>query len=374
LYNESGNPPGDQPAKKDALPKSADGGVKEWNVVSSVGKTERALPAEELAERARIAKPQGGVGCGIDRVPTKEGVRDWYNSLSKGEKAALQDPRAVVTLTATASLVGTREHNDKLTQRRGDETKKILLDLGVKAEIKVEAMGFKNAEERGAPKGKDNHQDRVVYIDIQKAGKGEGQAQPSTEKPSGKEVQPPKGLTEQPRLPKEYDFDKELRDFLKHPIIKEKDLVTTMLKAAKQLIDATGELHDANVAAARLVGSFYSLNIIARDGRVADNPHVQQGKPYTATELGDRTRQVQRYRELMDNDRALCQVYNTGAPKDIERGIAAVADAVNKVLADCKTPAERQVALDKFATTTHRVIGDNREKRLQELRERRGRR
>ncbi|MDP2989980.1 MAG: hypothetical protein Q8O57_05390, partial [Kiritimatiellota bacterium] len=243
MYNESGNPPGDQPAKKDALPKSADGGVKEWNVVSSVGKTERALPAEELTERARIAKPQGGVGCGFDRVPTNEAVKDWYNSLSKEEKAALQDPRTVVTLTAIASLVGSGAYNQALTEQRGAAVKEILQkDLGVKAEIKVEAMGFKNAAERKAPEGKDNHQDRVVYIDIQKAGKGE-----STEKPSGKEVQPPKGLTEQPRLPKEYDFDKEFRDFLKHPIITEKGLVTTMLKAAKQLIDATGELHDANV-------------------------------------------------------------------------------------------------------------------------------
>jgi outer membrane protein OmpA-like peptidoglycan-associated protein len=209
MFDETGNPPGDQPVKKDAQPKPADGGVKEWNVVSSVGKTERALPPEELAERARIAKPQGGVGCGFDRVPTKEAVKDWYNSLSKEEKAALQDPRTEVVLTATASLVGTREHNDKLTQRRGDAVKDILeKDLGVKAKILTDPQGFTNAEENEAPKEKDNHRDRVVLIDILKGGKGEGQAQPSGEKPPAIETRPPIGQAQPSR---EEPSDKEVQ-------------------------------------------------------------------------------------------------------------------------------------------------------------------
>ena len=194
MYTESGSPPGDQPVKKDAQPKKADGGVKEWNVVSSVGKIEQALPLEELAERARIAKPQGGVGCGFDQVPTKEAVKDWYNNLSKEEKAALQDPLTVVSLTALASLVGTRDYNDKLTQRRGDAVKETLKkELGVKADIKIDPMGFSIAEGLHAPPNKDNHRDRVVYIDIIKVNKGEAPVQPAGEKPPAIETQPPTG-------------------------------------------------------------------------------------------------------------------------------------------------------------------------------------
>jgi len=370
----------DKPAKTDSAPKPPGGGAKEWNA-RSVTHAEQPLSAAERAERARVASPQGGVGCGFDRVPTGEAVKDWYNGLSKEQKAALQDPRTVVTLTPTASLTGSRPYNVDLTQRRGEAFKQTLQDLGVKAKIVIEARDFEPAEDRGAAKGKDNHQDRVVYADINKADKtapaGVKQQQdkaaaPTGEKPAGKDVQPPKDITEPPCLPKEFNFDRKLSDFLKNGKVDENTLITKMLQAAKKMFEATHELHAANVAASRLLGTFYALNIVGRDGRVANNPHVKDGKPYTAGELADRLSGP--YGADLATKRTQCQVYNKDAPKDVDRGIAAVAEAANKVLAGCRDAAERQAALDKFATATQRVIGDNRQKRMDELRERKARR
>lgn len=128
---------------------------------------------KEKAERKRIAHPQGGVGFAFDRdKPAKGEVDRWYTNLSKEQRQALKDPRAEVTITASASRVGSSDYNRDLSKRRGENVAEILKnEHGVTAKIKVDARGEEPAEDRGAHPTRDNHTDRVAYIDILPAGK-----------------------------------------------------------------------------------------------------------------------------------------------------------------------------------------------------------
>jgi outer membrane protein OmpA-like peptidoglycan-associated protein len=343
--------------------------VASWNVEAS-RRPEQPLEPKERAERQKVGSMPGAIGRPFDKPPTEKAVREWYDKRSPAEKKALNNPAATVTLTCTASLTGDAAYNQALTQKSGEVTKQIMEErLGVKANIKIEAVGFDAAVDRGAPAGKDNHTDRQVYVDIEPLTEA-GRAPEKSPVVDGKTV---KDLTEPPAKSKEYDFGKEVRDRLKEvPDIIKGRLVKVILKEIGRLLghalEGVHELKQANPRDAELLGEENALQTTTEDSDFGRGPHIQEGKPYTVQELKDRMDPAAK--KKMAHDMTFLKIEHGANDQDLERGFSKAVDAVNRVLAQAHTPQERQAAMRSFAKTILTEISRNRQQRLDELRRR----
>ena len=213
---------------------------------------EIAEARREKAERKRVAHPQGGVGFEFGKDKPAAGEMDrWYQSLSKEQKEALRDPNAEVTITATASRVGSAEYNLDLSKRRGENVAKILREkFGVAAKIKVEALGEEPAEWREAPDQKDDHTDRVAHIDILPATK---KADKPKEKPEKDESREKKRTTIPPEYTRDYKHSREWAEnryrIIYHKLrMGLKGRFGAPIEAARQIVDASRYRQDIEKA------------------------------------------------------------------------------------------------------------------------------
>ena len=196
------------------------------------------------------------------------------------------------------------------------------------------------------------------------------QPQPAPEKPTNHKAPPVGDLAKEPPLPREYDHDKAVRDFFgKLPPTTIEGIhgriLTDTLSLMKTYLEGVAETAVANSAEAQRVGVFYSLNVFGRDARTGVGPQIQEGKPYDAGEIERLTRQ--RYGDRMHNDATL-GVMNSDRIADMRRGIERTTQAVNKIIGEARTPAERRKTLDAFVSTVQQKIHEARERRTERLR------
>ena len=384
----------------------------------SARQQERPIRPEERAERQKVEALPGSIARGFDQVPTEQNVLDWYEKLNPADKDALKDPRTSVNLTCTASRTGDADHNLELTEKSGEETKRILQEkLGVLADIKMDAVGY----DEEAPAGDDRF-DRQVHVDIEKSGKsGEGSGNqasmngednidmdlkiedefpepiedpireglegikknplPEVKKSKEAELQfeefafvdekSYKDLTESPSKPKGYDFEKEVGDRLKDiPKALKGDIEKSVLgeigKLAKVYLEGVHELKQANMRAAELTGIENALKMTTQDWLLGRGEHIQEGKPYSVQELKDRMSPGDK--QKMAGDMMWCKIGNMAGDQDLERGFSRAVDAVNQVLRQAHTPETRQAALKGFSETIVPKLARDRQQRFEEIR------
>lgn len=120
----------------------------------------------ELQEMTRICKPEFGIGFAYNSDYIQPGEFErWYGTLPQPERDGLRDGAKSVLLVAQASHSGSKEYNQKLSERRAQAVATRLKQLpGFAAKIVVKAVGESQAH---GPEGKDNHQDRRVFISVQ---------------------------------------------------------------------------------------------------------------------------------------------------------------------------------------------------------------
>jgi hypothetical protein len=188
-----------------------------------------------------------------------------------------------------------------------------------------------------------------------------------------------KDLGEKPPVPREYDKWKSAIDlcesFKRRAIVDPTvESLTGLqgvgalrmpLEQARKFVEAVGELTDANRAEARNIGTFYSLNIVGRDARNAKNPHVQEGKPYTRSELRERTQGS--YGDRMAWDGRTLRVETSNAPENVDQGIDGVVDVANSILKTAKSPGERRAGLQALQDSVQQRIKANRQQRLKDI-------
>ncbi len=353
------NQPQDKPKMEEATRKGDGSAASSWNE-QAASRTDRTLSAQEQAERKKVESIPGAIGRGFDRVPTEQNVRDWYDKLPEADKEALKDSTHQVVLTCTASRTGDAGYNERLTKRSGETSKRILQEkLGVKANIKIEALGY----DKAAPEGDDALM-RQVFVDIVPPEKIE------IKEPLVIEGDPQKDLTEPPKKPKGYDHDKEIRDRLKDiPDILKGKFVKQILKEigklAKTYLEGVGELKEANKRAAELTGIENAIKVTTQDWLHGRGPHITDGKPYTPQEFKDRMYPGDKRK--MADDMKWCKIGNRAGDQDLDRGFKIAADAINQVMRQASTPEARQAALRGFAETVLPRIARNRQQRLAEI-------
>lgn len=355
------NQPQDKPKMEEATRKGDGSAASSWNE-KAASRTDRTLSAQERAERKKVEGLPGSIGREFNEVPKEQNVDNYLGKRSASEKEALKDPNSVVVLTCTASRTGDAGYNKRLTQRSGEAVKRILRNKGVKAKIKIEAVGYDESQPVG-----DDRFARQVHVDIYPP---EKQAD-NGKKPAEIDKDTEKDLTELPKKPKEYDFEKEVRDRLKDvPDILKGKFVKQILKEigklAKTYLEAVGELKAANKRAAELTGIENGLKMVTQDWLLGRGPHIKEGKPFTPEELKGRLKPLEA--RDMHQDMQTLKFMNRAGDQDLDRGFKIAADALNRVLGEAKTPAQRQAKLRSFVKTILPKLARNRQKRLAEIR------
>jgi len=349
----------DKPKMQETSKKGDSGAASSWNE-QAASRSDRHLSAQEQAERKKVEGMPGSIGRGFDQVTTEQNVRDWYDKLSAADKEALKDPTHEVILTCTASRTGDAGYNERLTQRSGEATKRILQEkYGVKGKIHIQPLGYLMSMNKG-----DDRFNRQVFVDF---------IPPEKQGSNVKvEIDPDKieEITKPPKKPKEYNQEKEIRDRLKDiPDILKGKFVKQILKEigklAKTYLEGVGELKAANKRAAELTGIENALKVTTQDWLHGRGPHINEGKPYTSQELKDRMYPGDKIK--MADDMTWCKIMNKDAQKDLDRGFQIAADAINQVLRQAKTPTERQAAMRSFVETILPKLARNRQKRFGEI-------
>jgi hypothetical protein len=103
-------------------------------------------------------------------------LRKWYENLSETERAALKDPNAILLVHGFASRSGNPDFNLRLSKRRALNTGQALFEEfdDVNATIACGWSGEDLADLAGRPDKRDNHEDRIVLININTASEGKG--------------------------------------------------------------------------------------------------------------------------------------------------------------------------------------------------------
>jgi outer membrane protein OmpA-like peptidoglycan-associated protein len=124
-------------------------------------------PAGDRAEKARVANPKDGIGFGhaSDTVDRKA-LNALVGREPKERLDAVKKGQGWVEVTTTASRDGSAQSNQNLTDRRGDNlTKALVEDLGIDPQqIFVKSLGETEAKESGKPDNKDDAEDRTGRI------------------------------------------------------------------------------------------------------------------------------------------------------------------------------------------------------------------
>jgi outer membrane protein OmpA-like peptidoglycan-associated protein len=182
------------------------------------GITEGKLSASERAERGKIAQPRDGVGFGFakDKPPSGE-LQRWYKGLSDAQRAALRDPKTIVTVTATCSKPGSHESNLDLSRRRAENVKDLLAkELGIdRSRIRTEWLGEDPAQDNNpdAPDAKDDHQERVALINFETKATKEKPSKPERKEKPEESIERAKKVLER-NPPKEANVRKRLTALL----------------------------------------------------------------------------------------------------------------------------------------------------------------
>jgi outer membrane protein OmpA-like peptidoglycan-associated protein len=127
-----------------------------------------AKAGQEGSERD-VIHPPNGVGYATDRHDTDRKVlQGRLDALPAGVQDALKQggKDVSVQITAGASRSGPASYNQELSAARGQDMAKALRDLGVKADIHVDAVGESNAAKAGALDGTDNPADRKATMQV----------------------------------------------------------------------------------------------------------------------------------------------------------------------------------------------------------------
>ena len=118
--------------------------------------------------KTRVIHPSEGVGFEFGKPDTDvEMLNDRIKSLPADIQEALKrgDDNVRVSITASASREGPPEHNQELSEDRGQNMKESMRDLGVKSDIHVTAVGEDRAAKAGA-RDDDNPADRVATFKV----------------------------------------------------------------------------------------------------------------------------------------------------------------------------------------------------------------
>jgi outer membrane protein OmpA-like peptidoglycan-associated protein len=120
-------------------------------------------------DKDRVLHPSEGVGYPFDKSQTDVNVLNArIESLPADVQAALKrgDDNVRVTITAQSSREGSPEHNQDLSDARGQDMAHAMKELGVKSPIGVVPLGESRAEAAGHP-DVDNPADRVATFEVQ---------------------------------------------------------------------------------------------------------------------------------------------------------------------------------------------------------------
>jgi hypothetical protein len=102
-------------------------------------------------------------------------LREWYENLSETERAALKDPNAVLLVHGFASRSGNPDFNLRLSKRRAENTGEALFEEFDDVNAVVSGWSGEGlADLAGRPDKRDNHEDRIVLINIITASEGKG--------------------------------------------------------------------------------------------------------------------------------------------------------------------------------------------------------
>lgn len=317
---------------------------------SEVGKHGDAVFSQaEKAERARVAQPQEGVGFGFGKdKPSQTEVKRWYNGLSAEDKAALKDTNTTVHITATCSKPGKPDYNQNLSDRRAESMAKILQqEYGVDpSRIKAVGLGEDAAQDNNpdAPDNQDDHQERVALIHFEKKSSAPVKEAAEAGQKAGDSGKPPEPS-------EKYKIEDGIKDSIINVLIK---LRSESVKAAKTVVDyathfflGVGEAHAKNEQASTARGVQYSLSIMNSDV-TSNNPHVTEGKPYSAGELSKRIRENGPLNNEIQREMPYLKVLNSEADKQFRKGMDVVARNINPVLAKASTPEQRRAVIKAF--------------------------
>jgi hypothetical protein len=108
-----------------------------------------------------------------------------------------------------------------------------------------------------------------------------------------------------------------------------------------------GEAHDKNGQASTARGVQYSLSMMSSDG-TSNNPHVNEGKPYSADELNTRIRENGPLNSQIQREMPYLKFENSEADKQFRKGMDVVARNINPVLAKAHTPEQRRAVIKAF--------------------------
>ena len=135
-------------------------------------------------------------------------------------------------------------------------------------------------------------------------------------------------------------------------------LVKIVMDSGQKLLEAIGEVHDKNIQEAKARGLRYGITELKWDQRSINNPHIQEGKPYTKSELYDRIRQQRIQFGGLDYEMTFLQVEASDARKEFENSIDTLVNTINPLLNQAKTPSERQLILKTFVDSASKRISD----------------
>ena len=348
--------------------------------MQSLDRRRPQLSPKEISERKRVSDDAGGVGFGFDKdKPSLDQLKRWYSQLTDKQKKALQNPNATVTISATCSRPGSESYNKTLSERRAKNTAKALRDqMGVKAKIFAFGFGETFAKEQKHPNHVDLHQDRyaIIHIEAGSSGKkGEKKHIPPADKSSpGKVDKAAREIGKRgspPDAPTKYTTEQGIKDWLKNPVTSPDKLAQKLIKEyIKQIGNAYKNQIDSVKQGVRSRAIISSLNLIAIDAKNAKSPHVKDGKPYSATELSSRD-WLQKKQAMGD---AFSKVNNSNAAKVYDLALKEVADKINPLLKQAKTPADRRQTMQRFSAIAFSVIKDAIRRQRSDTRRKWGRR
>jgi len=140
--------------------------------------------------------------------------------------------------------------------------------------------------------------------------------------------------------------------------------------AARELVKAIGETHDAHEREATALGTRHALSVMMYDSNNPQSPQMRDGVPYNKAEFS------RRVEGILGTDRtrwmATLQIENREAPQQYDAARDHVVDAANGVLRQAQNATERQQLLKAFTNAAAEAMAGQRQQWAQMARSQQG--
>jgi hypothetical protein len=135
---------------------------------------------------------------------------------------------------------------------------------------------------------------------------------------------------------------------------------------AGKYLEAHKEWQTASEQALNRTGIRLSMEVIGRDAQRLDNPHVRDGRPYTAGELDQRIMQDSKF-QAWDRWADVMAGAGRDARKWMDSGLADATRMANDVMRQCPSPEARRAALGSLSQNIEQAIQELERQNLQRL-------